>query len=264
MFSLPFELPKTALGVTVGATLIAMNWSHAWAGSQYVVVSAEPASEEFPPGLILEVDDSIIVPEGTVVTLLGEDGSVNAIPGPASITVTEESVETDGADGGDGDQKRSAISKISALLSGEKENADTLGVARNLTGDKPKPRGLVDPWVVSIHGDGPGCVRDSEIRLGRNDDGETLSVSLEGDKGSEPRILTWRSGEPELTVPESLPIDAGEIFVRAGTMRSLITINSVPQEINMKNPVAVLGWMIETGCEGQALAFSRQLVLEAQ
>lgn len=264
MFNLPFEPAKCASTAIVGAMLMALTWSPAWAGSQYVIVAAEPSSQDFPPGKVLEVNDSITVPEGTVVTLLGEDGSVNAIPGPASITVTEESVETDGVEGDDGGEKRSAISKISDLLSGEKENADSLGVARNLTGQKPKRRGLVDPWVVSVHGDGPGCVRNSEIRLGRNDVEETLSVSIEGDKGTDPRILTWRSGDPELAVPESLPMEKGEIFVKAGKTRSLITLNPVPDDLNMKNPVAVLGWMIESGCQGQALAFSRQLVIEAQ
>jgi hypothetical protein len=48
------------------------------AGSQYVVLSAQPVVE-LPPGNLFMPSDVINVPAGTVVTLLGEDGSVNPI-----------------------------------------------------------------------------------------------------------------------------------------------------------------------------------------
>ncbi|MGI9401352.1 MAG: hypothetical protein ACR2O0_08875 [Rhizobiaceae bacterium] len=253
-------------GIIAGALFLLLGSaiSTAFAGSQYVVVAAEPPAEEYAPGKVLNVDDTIDIPEGTVVTLLGEDGSVNAIPGPASITVTEDAVETVGENSEPGKaEKRSTISKIADLLSGEKKNADTLGVARSF-GNRPKPRGLDDPWVISIHGDGAGCYRDSEIKLGRKSDKDVLMVAVAGDDEDKQVELTMREGISEIQLPGSVPLEKGEIFIKAGGGRALVQSHSLPKEINTQNPVDLLGWMIASGCDGQAMAFTRQLVLEAQ
>lgn len=234
------------------------------AGSQYVVVGAEPRGEAFEPGRILDVGDSIDVPEGTVVTLLGEDGSVNAIPGPARITVTEEAVETTGEDGeAELTEKRSALSRISGLLSGRRENADTLGVTRSFS-ERQGPTGLDDPWVVSVHGDGDGCLRDGEILLGRATSTSTAQLSVEGESGSGKAKLAWSAGENQLALGEAVAADSGEIEVRLEGERALIRLHRAPDDLNQNNPVDVLGWMIEMGCEGQALALTRQLVVDAQ
>lgn len=234
----------------------------ALAGMQYVIVGAEPAAPGFEPGRILDVDDSILIPEGTVVTLLGEDGSVNAIPGPVGITVTEESVETT-SDRGTQEEARSAISKIAQLLGGEKKTADSLGVARSI-GGKPKPRGLDNPWIVSVHGDDQACVKGETITLGRASAHETIALDVAAWNGDAIHGETWESGESQFVLPSKIPASAGEIEVNAGGKRALIQLNRLPAEINAANPVDVLGWMIASGCKGQALAFTRQLVVEAQ
>ena len=133
-------LKSTGLAAIAAGMILCGAHSSALAGSQYVVVAADPPAQAYAPGKVLNVDDTINIPEGTIVTLLGEDGSVNAIPGPASITVTEDSVETVGENSEPAkDERRSTMSKIADLLSGEQENADTLGVARSF-GNRPKPK----------------------------------------------------------------------------------------------------------------------------
>jgi hypothetical protein len=250
---------------TAAAALLAAIFSGpAYAGSQYVIVSVEPAAENYAPGLVLDLNDSIHVPSGTVVTLLGEDGSVNAIPGPADITVTEDAVETAGSGERDAQQrKRSTIAKLADLLAGEQKSADSLGVARGL-GSRPKPRGLDDPWVVSVHQDGAGCIRAGQIRLGRKTDTETISVSVGSDRGGTPQILTWRQGEADLQLPEGFGAEQGALTVQAGSNHVVIQLKPLPQSVNPQNPIDVLGWMISESCDGQALAFTRQLVIEAQ
>lgn len=258
------RLTKTAMLLSAALLLLSTAIGEAEAGSQYVIVAAEPPADAYAPGKVLDVDDTIEIPAGTVVTLLGEDGSVNAIPGPVSVTVTEDSVETAGNNGDQGsDQKKSTLSKIADLISGEKKNADTLGVARSFA-SRPKPKGLDDPWVISIHGDGEGCMHNGEIRLGRKSDKDAVSLAISGNKGVDPIELTMREGVSEITLPKSLPVDGGEIFIKTNNERALIQIHDLPKEINAKNPVDMLGWMINSGCKEQALAFTRQLVFEAQ
>lgn len=252
-------IAATAICMVLGGAI-----SSALAGSQYVVVAADPPADEYSPGKVLNVDDTIDIPAGTVVTLLGEDGSVNAIPGPASITVTEDSVETVGENSEPGKaEKRSTMSKIADLLSGEQKNADTLGVARSF-GNRPKPKGLDDPWVISIHADGEGCFRESEVKLGRKSDKEVLMIAIAGDDESKQVDVTMREGVSEVLLPSAVQIEKGEIFIKAGSSRALVSLHSLPNDINTQNPVDLLGWMIASGCEGQAVAFTRQLVIEAQ
>ncbi len=254
-------LKSTGIAMSAAFLSLAAGIHAANAGSQYVVVSAEPAAESYQPGKILNVGDKIIIPAGTVVTLLGEDGSVNAIPGPVSITVTEDAVET--VAGSDVEKKRSTISKIAGLLAGEKKNADSLGVARSMN-KRPKPRGLDDPWVISMHTDGNGCAHKDEVRLGRKADTNEIDLTVTGDEGSEPFETKLEKGVSEVVVPDAVPMKNGEIFVKSGRNSAVIVVHQLPGEVNPQNPVDVLGWMIEKGCEGQALAFTRQLVLEAQ
>jgi hypothetical protein len=233
----------------------------ALAASQYVIVASEPASKEFEPGRILNVNDNLEIPEGAVVTLLGEDGSVNAIAGPANVTVTAVSVETSSvaADNTQRDQKRSTLAKLAELLSGERNNADSLGVARSMRA-RPEPRGLENPWVISIHQDGDGCVRNGKIKLGREDDSQGLSLAVGDDDNSGEHIFNWRKGEVEFLLPETVKAENSQIFVRAGRDRAVIAIHELPGGINLQNPVDVLGWMLDSGCTAQALAFTHQLV----
>ncbi|MEC9344442.1 MAG: hypothetical protein VYD64_11425, partial [Pseudomonadota bacterium] len=88
------------------------------AASQYVVISAEPSSGDFPAGRVLGVGDSVNVPGDTTVTLLGEDGSVVAIPGPAHVAVTEVALETTGETADNTEKNRNTLSKLATLLAG--------------------------------------------------------------------------------------------------------------------------------------------------
>jgi len=234
------------------------------AGSQYVIVGSEPSSDAFEPGKILEVEDTIEIPEGTIVTLLGEDGSVNAIPGPARITVTEDAVQADGgADPAKAEEKRSALSQIASLLSGERGNADTLGATRSFSG-KQKPQGLNDPWAVSVHGGGHGCVRGETVVLARSDADKAAALTVDNGEGGVLKGAEWKEGESQFELPADIPATSAEIEIRHNGQRSLVQLHLVPDAINQKNPVEVMGWMITSGCEGQALAMTKQLTAEAQ
>lgn len=251
------------MNIAAAAVLLLLTAAHA--GSQYVVVGAQPASDAIVPGRILNVGDTINVPQGTTVTLLGEDGSVNAIPGPANVTVTEEAVETNGADEDTQDtlEKRSTLAKIAGLLAGNNENADTLGVTRSFS-DQPKPVGLDDPWAISVHGDGDGCLRDDTIILARATAKNRAMISADNGVGATLDATPWPAGEAQFDLGRTVPADSEEIEVRVNGKPALIRLHAVPDDLDQNNPVDVLGWMIAQACEGQALALMRQLTAQAQ
>jgi len=245
--------------------LAALCWAApAWAGSQYAIVSSEPPSEDFPPGKVLSVGDRLTVPEGAVVTLLGEDGSVAAIPGPADVAITEDAVETSGpADKAVQEEKRSTLSKIAGLLAGEHKRNESLGVSRGVAG-RPKPEGLDDPWALSVHRSGAGCSRDGEVVLGRKDARNAISLSVRVDGKPDGLDTVWKSGEAKFSLPPELSGGAGKLAVQADKDFASIEVKALPPGVNQKNPLDVLGWLIASGCESQAVTFTRQLAREAQ
>lgn len=255
-----------AVLMLVGALVMAFAMlfsGPARAASQYVVISAEPASDEFPAGKVLAVGDAILVPEHATVTLLGEDGSVVAIPGPAKVAVTEDALETSGETEDTAEKNRSTLSKLASLLSGGEKASQSLGVSRGFNAKK-QVKGLDDPWVLSIHESALGCVRDQPIRLGRASSTDAISIKVEGEDEQTTATLEWPAGESTIDLPATFPAASDEIFVKAAGKRVLIDLKLMPEDINEDDPMAVLGWMVEEGCNGQALAFTRLLVHQAQ
>jgi hypothetical protein len=235
----------------------------AYAASQYVVISAEPASGDFPAGKVLVVGDSIVVPENSTVTLLGEDGSVVAIPGPVNVAVTEDALETSGETADKAEKNRSTLSKLATLLAGNQKSASSLGVSRGFNA-KQEVKGLANPWVLSIHESAQGCVLNEPLRLGRSSPVKAISIEVEGENNDKVAQLNWPAGESVIELPEKFAPSAREIVVRAGGKSVLIDLNLIPDNVRPDDPMAVLGWMVEKGCDGQALAFTRLLVHQAQ
>jgi len=255
---------RPVLALAGGVAIASGAWpGPAEAGSQYVIVAVEPASHALPPGRVLDVNDRLDVPEGTVVTLLGEDGSVSAIPGPASVVVTEDAVETTGSDAEEQAEKRSTLAKIAGLLAGERERAESLGGSRVLSA-AAEPEGLEDPWTVSIHASGPACIRDGEIVLARESAGDAIPLTVRAEKGAAVSDLVWPAGEAKFKLPAEISTESSAIAVKAGDEAARVALHRLPEEINAQNPVDVIGWMLASGCERQALAYARRLSHEAR
>ena len=122
--------------------------------------------------------DVISVPAGTVVTLLGEDGSVNPISGPGAFVVTEDALTSDSSQRATGAQQgRSRLALIAGLLANERQRTDSIGGSRT-TADQSKPSGLDDPWAVSIDKSASGCIRNGEVVLARQGTGERAVFAI--------------------------------------------------------------------------------------
>lgn len=231
------------------------------AASQFVVIAAEPQSQAFSPGTVLVAGDTIELPAGASLTLLGEDGSVVAIPGPARIAVTEDAVESSEAEAQAQEKNRSTLSKLAGLLAGEKRNADSLGVSRGFDA-RGAGGGLADPWVVSVHRSAQGCVRNAPIRLGRASGDRRLTLTVRGDSVDAVAEIEWSAGQSVVELPATIPPTSDELLVKAGDRTVFIDLSMLPGDIDPEDPMAVMGWMVDQGCDGQALAFARSLTDE--
>ncbi len=253
-------LRRFGLGLAIVGSLAATS---AIAGTQYVIVGSEPASDEFPAGKVMAPGDTLVVPQGTAVTLLGDDGSVNTVPGPAEVAITEEAVTTGSRSATEGDASRTTISKIAGLLTGERERAETLGVSRSVPG-KPSLKGLDDPWTISVHASGPGCIKDGEVVLARSDGSNAINLAFRTGESEGSRDIVWGSGESKFRLEKPVSPTEKKLVVEAGKEFANVELHMMPDAIDQKNPLDVIGWMIDKGCSRQAIAFVKSLGAEAR
>lgn len=245
-----------AIGRTALAGLLWLAAPPAFAASQYVIIAVEPAAKGLEAGKILNVGDALDVPAGVTVTLLGEDGSVSPVAGPANIKVNAE-----GQPLKDEKEKRSAIEKFAGLLGKQGAGAGTLGVARafGVTRSAAGP----DPWAAPADGDGQVCQRGKRFVLARADAARLAVVSARA-AGGKADDLAWAAGKNVLALPEGLRAADGELEVRVDGKPALLMVHVLPATIAEDDTVAVLGWMASQGCNGQALALAGELAAKAR
>ncbi|RVD58799.1 hypothetical protein EN828_19260 [Mesorhizobium sp. M2D.F.Ca.ET.185.01.1.1] len=252
--------PIVQIASLVLAAAVLVTAQRAVAGSQYVVLSTEPVVDELPPGKIFMPGDVINVPAGAVVTLLGEDGSVNPISGPAALVVTEDALTSGSPQrASDGQSGPSSLALIASLLTNERRRTESIGSART-TADQSKPTGLDDPWAISIEESAPGCIRNGEVVLARRGIGESAVFSVRLGSGQSLNGLVWSAGKPTYSLSDPIPADVKSLVVETNKTSALIEIKALPENAVLENPLEVLGWMVSSGCKRQALAFVRQLV----
>jgi hypothetical protein len=246
------------------AAAVLVTAQRAVAGSQYVVLSAEPAMDELPPGKLFMPSDVINVPAGTVVTLLGEDGSVNPISGPGSFVVTEDALTPGSLQGATNAQEGpSKLDLIAGLLANERKRTASFGGSRSIP-DQPTPSGLDDPWAVSIEESAPGCIRDGKMVLAREGIGQSAVFSIRIGDGEPFNGIVWSAGKLTYSLPDPIPPEVKSVVVETNKTSASIEIKTFPENAVLENPLEVLGWMVSSGCKRQALAFVRQLVTKQQ
>lgn len=256
--------PISRIAVLTLAAAVVVTAQCAMAGSQYVVLSTEPVVHELPPGKIFAPSDVINVPAGTVVTLLGEDGSVNPISGPAAFVVTEDALRSNSSQrASDGQAGPSNLALIASLLTNERQRSESIGSART-TADQSKPSGFDDPWAISIEESAPGCIRNGKVVLARRGIGERAVFSVRFGGGQSLTGLVWSAGNPTYSLPGAIPAQVKSFVVETNKTSALIEIKGLPESAVLENSAEVLGWMVSSGCKRQALAFVRQLVTKQQ
>lgn len=224
------------------------------AANQYVVLSTEPAEVVVPTGKVFNVGDTIDIPAGLIVTLLGDDGSINTVSGPANLLVTQDPL-------GEAEQsanRQTTFGKVISLLLDGKTETTVLGAARSIGTPKGMDVKSLD-WAVSMDVPGPACARDNSIILSRGATFELAVISADGSEGGVLGRMMWQGNQAFIKLPSEFLAVASEITVDMGTIRRSFHIMRLPAAINSDQSQAVLGWMLEKGCASQAINYARRL-----
>jgi len=239
--------------------LIPLLWyGEAEAAEEYVVIQAQPQTDLLAAGKKFSVGDLITIPKDTVVTLLGEDGSLTKITGPLTITVTPDSIEKTTPNDLTSRKAVGALSRISAFLLNSQSSVSTFGGARSVLGV------LSDPWAIPIDSNTLGCYRDGVIGLHRSDARNQATISVRfGDQSDNYRFLL----KPNQTVAYLPPdFSGGRVMdtLNVEGDKGAIKLVELPKSIDSSDGLQVLSWMIEIGCLEQAHSLVIQLATNAK
>jgi len=102
------------------------------------------------------------------------------------------------------------------------------------------------------------------VVLARKDSSVSVSLTFKVGTDAPSDKLVWRNGESKFPLERVFSPTERELLIEAGKEFAKVELNFLPDSINLKNPIGVVGWMIDSGCERQALAFVRALSRSAQ
>lgn len=238
---------------------ITLLWiGQAKAAEEYVVIQAQPQTDLLTAGKTFSLGDTINIPKNTVVTLLGEDGSVTRITGPIALEVTPDSIDRTRSRDLDARKDVSALSRISRFLLNSKSSESTVGGTRSVSGDLP------DLWVIPIDNNAYGCFRDGVIGLFRVDVREDSTISVRLSDRSDSYRLFLKARQAVAYLPPGIAGGRLTADIIIEDNNTTIKLSEVPKSIDLSNKLQVLGWMIEAGCAKQAQNFLMELATKAK
>ena len=240
--------------VAVVATAIGSWASSVLAASEYVVVAVDPPVDIPPLGKLYKLGDLLHIDRGSTVTLMGDDGSVSAVPGPADIVVTDSASEagSTSSESADGSSRLTAISDLLAKAGGQ---VQSIGASRGVSA--MTPTGL-EPWSIPVEDGVTGCIHDRKLELWREPGGRA-AVSIGYDDQPIVVGLVWDAGSPKLTIPGSVPGEAESVVVRIDDQSSRLTLKHLPSGVSPQDHVGLYAWMVGSACLLQASALIREL-----
>jgi len=225
------------------------------AAENYVIIAVDPASDELSVGDRFVPDDKISVPANVTVKLIGEDGSIKDLEGPATYIVTEEELpigETDASR----EEYQGKLAVIANLLTSDSRKVESIGGTRG-TG-KAQSSHSADPWAIPVDTAGPGCLRDGRVLIWRQSASETESFAIRVDDVQHPGLV-WSGSADTFDVSRFVSVTATSLTVERGQNASRISLVRMAPNAVSTNPIDVAAWMASSGCTQQAFAFVRQL-----
>lgn len=226
-----FSVKYTAAAMGVAAMMAAPAMA-----ADLFVLSATGAS--FAEGDVIDSATSISLPAGAVLTFMDENGAETTLEGPF------DGAPAPAASGGGGSN---TMQLLNALVAKNKTSDVSLGAVRSGGEETPD---LPNPWVLSVHHEGHQCVKPGKIQFWRADAETAMKGQLQ--IGSKKAKLPWKAGKHVVNVPSKAIKDGKTIKIKTGAEPLEITVHYQPSDVEGKAKTAA--WMVEKGCETQALA----------
>lgn len=209
--------------------------------NQLVVIKATGVALE--KGQIIDGSKILKLGKGASVTLIGNSGSTVTLTGPYEQAPAEMT--------GGNAQNPNIVKALGALISARKFSTASLGVVRSGSGETGNHR-LSDPWLVSVEGSGPRCIRPGIVVLWRNDASKQSTVTISRSSASLTAQADWAAGDNVLPLASNRFRDGGDYTLELEKKRIALTVHVLPGEYTEVGQQAA--WMAETGCTNQALA----------
>ncbi len=217
---------------------------NAYAAQLVVMESKVPGLKA---GQSLDASVSLALKPGESLALIASDGKVVKLSGPYSGPPIPRGTKPVS------DSKQA----LTAMLASRDARTSSVGVFRSV-----KPAATpTDPWWISLSTpDASRCARaGAKVHLWRQDARRSEDVSVASTGGD--AWLTdvqWREGENLLLIlpPVSLSLEAVTLSVTRAGKESQFVLNWIPTGVD--DPVILISWMREKGCQSQADALLKQ------
>ncbi|MER9619337.1 hypothetical protein [Mesorhizobium sp. M0207] len=228
--------------------------SSALAASEYVVVAVDPPADSPQLGKLFRLGDLVHIEGGSTVTLMGDDGSVTALPGPADIVVTDDASDSGSTSNGAAGAS-SSLTAISDLLGNAAGQLQTIGGSRGVS---DTTAATLEPWMVPVENGLTGCVYDLKLELWRPPE-HRADVSVAYNEESLATSLVWDKDTPILAIPGNVPPDLRSVGLVIDDKSFRMPIVHLPTGFSPSDHVGLYAWMIGSGCLLQASALIRNL-----
>lgn len=234
----------------------------AYGADSYVIIEVHPAHSSYPVGRTFRINESITLPAGMVATLLGEDGKIITISGAQTFVIDDDRSELIQKQSHSDNRYSKIIAKIADLLTLDGERIETLGTTRNAIGQDE--RGNHHPWAAFLYEDETICARNNQIRLIRKSSDRDVRLVWHTPNGAEKYEVFWPRGQNEVNLSPKQQETAEVRIFESGVPSYQIVLVQAPSEIDLDQPIETLGWMIDVGCESQAVRYARSLASKAE
>jgi len=218
--------------------------------ADFVVV--ESNDSRFHPGALIPGQSNIVLSEGIVIKILGEDGSIKILKGEYAGNI--ESVDEGILENGDNGNNK-LINTVIKLLSNDKKSKSTLGAVRS-TAIKNK-LGL---WDIPVYKSGIYCIlKGSKPKLVRENPHAAIKVKIK-QRGGKKVNITWQKGNPKIDWPQEIQPISGATFS--------VKIDGQPLPVKIKLHIieseraeaAAIPLLVEKKCNSQAKRLLAHLV----
>ena len=195
------------------------------------------------PGQEIDLTRPMTLKPGEKLSLVGYNGFILTFVGPTTVTANSVANPFGGK----------FLDPLRALV-------DRLQKSDSLRSVRSTGRRIEDPWHIDVTRPGSRCILEqAPITVWRDtpSDKQTLVIGPSG--ASWFASMDWPSDSDLMALGGEVRFDNGErVMAELDGVISELTINVIPRSVT--SPAAQAAWMIEKGCEEQAVIIVRGLI----